>query len=50
MAGCLDNIQIRRPDWLELGEKRNAVAAITAGAMVEISLSYLIHYLVLNKF
>jgi len=33
MAGCLDNIQIRRPDWLELGEKRNAVAAITAGAM-----------------
>ncbi|CAG2103236.1 unnamed protein product [Medioppia subpectinata] len=31
MAGCLDNIQIRRPEWLELGEKRNAIASIAAG-------------------
>jgi hypothetical protein len=41
MAGCLDNIQIRRPDWLDLGEKRNAVAAIAAGAMVSISRSFI---------
>ncbi|CAG2183086.1 unnamed protein product, partial [Oppiella nova] len=34
MAGCLDNIQIRRPEWLELGEKRNAIASIAAGTAV----------------
>ncbi|XP_013785834.2 transmembrane protein 50A-like, partial [Limulus polyphemus] len=33
MAGCLDNIHINRPEWLELGEKRNAVASIGAGTM-----------------
>lgn len=34
MAGCLDNIQINLPDWLELGEKRNAVSSIVAGSLV----------------
>ncbi|RWS15845.1 transmembrane protein 50A-like protein [Dinothrombium tinctorium] len=33
MAGCLDNIQIERPEWMELGEKRNAVASIVAGSL-----------------
>jgi len=33
MAGCLDNIQINRPEWLELGEKRNAVASIVSGTL-----------------
>jgi len=33
MAGCLDNIQITRPEWLELGERRNAFASITAGTL-----------------
>jgi len=32
MAGCLDNIQFHSPEWLELGEKRNAVASIISGA------------------
>lgn len=36
MAGCLDNIHFTRPEWLELGEKRNAVASIAAGAFVTI--------------
>ncbi|XP_074602106.1 transmembrane protein 50A [Brevipalpus obovatus] len=33
MAGCLDNIQVSLPDWLELGEKRNAVSSIVAGSL-----------------
>ncbi|RWS27080.1 transmembrane protein 50A-like protein [Leptotrombidium deliense] len=33
MAGCLDNIQIERPEWLDLGEKRNAVASIISGTL-----------------
>jgi len=33
MAGCFDNIQFNRPEWLEFGEKRNAVASIVSGTM-----------------
>jgi len=33
MAGCLDNIQFHRPEWLDLGEKRNAVASIASGVL-----------------
>jgi hypothetical protein len=33
MAGCLDNIQFNRPEWMDLGEKRNAVASILAGTL-----------------
>lgn len=34
MAGCLDNIHFNRPEWLDLGEKRNSVASIAAGCLV----------------
>ncbi len=34
MAGCLDNFQINTPEWLNLSEKRNAVASIIAGVLV----------------
>ncbi|XP_023234578.1 transmembrane protein 50A-like [Centruroides sculpturatus] len=33
MAGCFDNININRPEWLDFSEKRNAIASIIAGAM-----------------
>ncbi|XP_049271766.1 transmembrane protein 50B isoform X2 [Rhipicephalus sanguineus] len=33
MAGCFDNIQFNRPEWMELGEKRNAIASIVAGSL-----------------
>ncbi|KAI1303146.1 Transmembrane protein 50A [Halotydeus destructor] len=33
MAGCLDNFEIRRPEWLDFGEKRNAVASIISGSL-----------------
>jgi len=33
MAGCLDNIQFNRLEWLEFGEKRNAVASIVSGSL-----------------
>ncbi|XP_015781391.1 transmembrane protein 50A [Tetranychus urticae] len=33
MAGCLDNFQINTPEWLNLSEKRNAVASIIAGVL-----------------
>ncbi|XP_076310401.1 transmembrane protein 50A-like isoform X1 [Tachypleus tridentatus] len=33
MAGCLDNVQFNRPEWLELGERRNIIASIGAGTM-----------------
>lgn len=36
MAGCLDQIHWNRPDWLDFGEKRNAVASITAGVLVSL--------------
>lgn len=34
MAGCLDSINWNRPEWLDFGEKRNAVASIVAGSLV----------------
>ena len=42
MAGCFDNIQLQRPEWMELGEKRNAVASILSGTMV--SRAKLVYY------
>ena len=34
MAGCLDGIDWRRPDWLDFGEKRNAIASLVSGVLV----------------
>ena len=35
MAGCLDNVQLPKMEgWLEIGERRNKVASIAAGALV----------------
>ncbi|XP_015917329.1 transmembrane protein 50A [Parasteatoda tepidariorum] len=33
MSGCLDNIHFNRPEWMDLGEKRNSVASIVAGCL-----------------
>ncbi|XP_064463771.1 transmembrane protein 50A-like isoform X1 [Ornithodoros turicata] len=34
MAGCFENIQFNRPEWMDFSEKRNAIASIVAGALV----------------
>lgn len=34
MAGCFDNIQFNRPEWMDFSEKRNAIASVAAGALV----------------
>ena len=36
MSGCLDHVECQRPEWCEIGEKRNAVASIAAGILVSI--------------
>ncbi|XP_072035327.1 transmembrane protein 50A-like [Amphiura filiformis] len=33
MSGCLDHVECHRPEWCEIGEKRNAVASIAAGVL-----------------
>lgn len=33
MSGCLDNVQLPDCEWCDVGEKRNAIASIIAGAM-----------------
>lgn len=33
MAGCFDNIHFNRPEWFDLGEKRNAIASVVAGGL-----------------
>ena len=37
MSGCLDHVECQRPEWCEIGEKRNAVASIAAGILVSCS-------------
>jgi hypothetical protein len=41
MAGCLDSIDWQRPEWLDFGERRNAVASLVAGTLVSDSCSHL---------
>ncbi|XP_038077443.1 transmembrane protein 50A-like [Patiria miniata] len=33
MSGCLDGIECQRPEWCELGERRNAMASVAAGIL-----------------
>merc|ERR1712223_924335 len=33
MAGCLDNVRLGVPDWLEVGNRRNIVASILSGLL-----------------
>ncbi len=40
MAGCLDNVQLPNLEVLQIGEKRNKVAAITAGVLVKFKTTF----------
>ncbi|XP_071800935.1 transmembrane protein 50A-like [Asterias amurensis] len=33
MSGCLDGVECSRPEWCELGEKRNAVVSVLSGIL-----------------
>merc|ERR1712088_762009 len=33
MAGCLDNVRLGVPEWLEVGNRRNIVASILSGLL-----------------
>ena len=35
MAGCLDNVRLGVPEWLEVGNRRNIVASILSGLLVK---------------
>ena len=35
MAGCLDNVRLGVPEWLEVGSRRNIGAAILSGLLVK---------------
>lgn len=34
MAGCLDSCHWPDCEWLQIGERRNAIASVVGGAMV----------------
>ena len=35
MAGCLDNVRLGVPEWLEVGNRRNIGASIISGLLVK---------------